>query len=166
MKSIQRLLCLFSVFTLSIAAAAPSTPKAAPEKRDAKLFAKGTDKLFDLKFAEAAVDFRAALEANPKNAAAHNNLAFVLRKQGADQYDEALRHYNRAIEIEPKLAEAHMYRGVLYTAMNQPDRALQDHARLLELGESALADELEWVIQNGEEKEPAQFFGVVAKADA
>ncbi len=99
----------------------------------------------------------------PKNAAAHNNLAFVLRKQGSARFDEALQHYNRAIELNDKLAEAYMYRGVLYQAMGQNDLALTDQARLLELGRGDLANELEWVLDNAKEKEPPQFFGVVQK---
>jgi tetratricopeptide (TPR) repeat protein len=127
------------------------------------LFAQGTEKLLELKFVAAEKDLRGALEANDKNAGAHNNLAFVLRKQGPDHYKEALKHYNRAIQLDDKLAEAYMYRGVLYKVMDMPERALKDHARLLRLKETELASELEWVITNGKEKEPAQFFGVVLK---
>jgi hypothetical protein len=47
--------------------------------------------------------------------------------------------------------------------MGANELALEDHARLLVLNEKSLADELEWVITNGKEKEPAQFFGVLAK---
>jgi len=36
-----------------------------------------------------------------------------------------------------------------------------DQARLVELGQGDLAKELEWVLNNGKEKEPPQFFGVV-----
>ncbi|NBB78632.1 MAG: tetratricopeptide repeat protein [Verrucomicrobia bacterium] len=163
MKTTKRHLCLFLLpfFALSIALGAPSKPKPAAEKEDAKLLARGTEKLFDLEYAAAEKDFRKALAVNEKNAAIHNNLAFVLRKQGTAHFEEALQHYNRALKLNAELAEAYMYRGVLYTSMGQPDLALQDHARLLELDKSKLADELEWVIKNGKEKEPARFFGVV-----
>jgi len=148
---------------VSIALGAPSKPKTSSQTDDVKLFTEGTSKLFKLDFVAAEQDFRASLKANDKNAKAHNNLAFVLRKQGPNHYQESLKHYNRAIQLDDELAEAYMYRGVLQQAMGANELALKDHARLLVLNEKSLADELEWVITNGKEKDPAQFFGVVAK---
>jgi tetratricopeptide (TPR) repeat protein len=156
-------LLLVSLFSGSLAMGAPSQPKESTEANDADLFTSGTEKLLTGDYAAAEKDLRAAVQANDNNAAAHNNLAFVLRKQGSVHFDEALQHYNRAIELNDKLAEAYMYRGVLYQAMGQKDLALADHARLLELGRGDLAKELEWVLDNGKEKEPPQFFGVVQK---
>jgi len=156
-------LLLVSLFSASLAMGAPSKPKKSATANDADLFASGTEKLLKGNYAAAEKDLRAAIRANDKNAAAHNNLAFVLRKQGHVHFDEALQHYNRAIQLNDKLAEAYMYRGVLYQAMGQNDLALADHARLLELGRGDLAKELEWVLANGKEKEPPQFFGVVQK---
>jgi tetratricopeptide (TPR) repeat protein len=156
-------LLLVSLFTGSLAMGAPSKPKESTKANDSDLFASGTEKLLKENYAAAEKDLRAAVRANDKNAAAHNNLAFVLRKQGSVHFDEALQHYNRAIELNDKLAEAYMYRGVLYQAMGQNDLALADQARLLELGRGDLAKELEWVLDNGKEKEPPQFFGVVQK---
>src|SRR6476620_1402622 len=48
-------------------------------------------------------------------AEAYNNLAFTLRKQGSANFQKSLAYYNKAIQLKPKLAEAYMYRGVLYT---------------------------------------------------
>ncbi len=156
-------LFLVSILSASALIAAPSKPKAPAEPADAKLFAKGTRKLLAEKYPAAEKDLRAAIEANPKNAAAHNNLAFVLRKQGPDFYGEALLHYNLAVELDEELAEAYMYRGVLHLAMGEKELALADHARLLQLEDSDLAEELASVIETGKEKEPAQFFGVVTE---
>jgi tetratricopeptide (TPR) repeat protein len=156
-------LLLVSLFSGSLAMGAPSQPKESTEANDSDLFASGTEKLLTGDYAAAEKDLRAAVGTDDKNAGAHNNLAFVLRKQGSAHFDEALKHYNRAIELNDKLAEAYMYRGVLYQAMGKKDLALSDHARLLELGRGDLAKELEWVLDNGKEKEPPQFFGVVKK---
>jgi regulator of sirC expression with transglutaminase-like and TPR domain len=71
-------------------------------------------------------------------------------------------HYNRAIELNPNLPEPYMYRGVLYVQMGNKSLALKDHEKLLAMG-SPLADELEYVVANGREKEPEQFFGVSPK---
>jgi len=156
-------LLLVSICSGSLALGAPSAPKKSSETNGSDLFASGTEKLLTGDYAAAEKDLRAAVGADEKNAGAHNNLAFVLRKQGSVHFGEALKHYNRAIELNDKLAEAYMYRGVLYQAMGKKDLALADHARLLELGHEDLAKELEWVLNNGKEKEPPQFFGVVKK---
>jgi tetratricopeptide (TPR) repeat protein len=103
-------------------------------------------------FAEAQAKFEAALAKNGKFAEAHNNLAYSMRKQGADNYDAALEHYNRAIGLKPDLAEAYMYRGVLYSLMGDEAKALADHKALLGL-DRKLANALEAAIASGEEPE-------------
>ena len=70
-----------------------------------------------------------------------------------------MKHYNKALEIDPQLSEAYMYRGVLHVQQNNLDKAQADYARLQKLNDK-LARELKYVIKNGTEKEPAQFFGV------
>ena len=156
------LIVAFSIFFASASLAAPSKPSKPAETDETKLFAQGTEKLMQENYRSAEKDLRAAISANDDYAEAHNNLAFVLRKQGEAHYKKALKHYNRAIKLNAKLAEAYMYRGVLHFAMGNKDLALADHEKLLKLGKNKLAAELEWVIRNGKEKEPAQFFGVVA----
>lgn len=101
-------------------------------------------------FAEAQAKFEAALAENEKFAEAHNNLAFSLRKQGKENWDAALEHYSRAIELKPKMAEAYMYRGVLYSLMGDEESALADHATLVELNRK-LAKALQAAIASGEE---------------
>ena len=68
------------------------------------------------KFAEAQVKFQQALSENPKFAEANNNLAFSLRKQGPQNYSQALEHYNKAIQLKPNLAEAYEYRAVCFSS--------------------------------------------------
>ena len=120
--------------------------------------------MLDKKFAKAEKQFRKALARNARFAEANNNLAYSLRKQGPDHYAEALKHYNRAIELKPALAEAYMYRGVLHTQMGNTAMALEDHQKLLSMNPT-LAAELEYVVKNGREKEPEQFFGVSQRID-
>jgi tetratricopeptide (TPR) repeat protein len=103
-------------------------------------------------FAAAQEKFEAALAEDEQFAEAHNNLAFSLRKQGASNYDKALAHYDRAIELDAELAEAYMYRGVLHSLMGNEEKALADHARLLEL-DRKLAGALQAAIASGEEPE-------------
>lgn len=46
--------------------------------------------------------------------------------------------------------------------MGDKQRALEDHEALVKMG-SPLAEELEYVVKNGREKTPEQFFGVSEK---
>ena len=46
--------------------------------------------------------------------------------------------------------------------MGNKSLALKDHEKLIEI-KSPLANELEYVVLNGREKEPEQFFGVSRK---
>jgi tetratricopeptide (TPR) repeat protein len=102
------------------------------------------------KYAEAQRKFEAALAENPDFAEAHNNLGYSLRKQGPEHNEEALKHYDLAIELNPKLAEAYMYRGVLHALMGNEEAALADHATLVELNRK-LANALQEAIASGEE---------------
>lgn len=104
------------------------------------------------KYENAAKKFEAALKKNPGMAEAHNNLGYSLRKQGSDNYERALSHYNRAIELKSDLAEAYMYRGVLHALMGNENLALEDHSKLTRL-DRRLADALQAAIASGEEPE-------------
>ena len=153
------ILILFIVPNVMAAGSPSSTPAVS---KDIQIYNNGVKLMLDKKFVKAEKQFREALEINERFAEAHNNLAYTLRKQGGDHFDEALMHYNRAIELNPNLPEPYMYRGVLYVQMGNKSLALKDHEKLLAMG-SPLAEELEYVVVNGREKEPEQFFGVSRK---
>jgi len=104
------------------------------------------------KFPDAQAKFEAALAESPRMAEAHNNLGYSLRKQGPEHYEAALAHYDQAIALNKKLAEAYMYRGVLRMLMGHEDEALEDHKTLTGLNRK-LADALEAAIASGEEPE-------------
>ena len=108
-----------------------------------KLMKQGSYKRAERKFED-------ALKKNSRMAEAYNNLGYSLRKQGEQNYQKALSHYNRAIEIKPDLAEAYMYRGVLYMLMGQEAKALEDHRTLTGMDRN-LADALQAAIASGEE---------------
>jgi Flp pilus assembly protein TadD len=133
------------------------------KKTDHEIYNEGVDLMMALEFKKAEKQFRKALKGKDDFAEAHNNLAYVLRKQGAEFYSEAMEHYNKAIELKPLAPEPYMYRGVLFVSLNDEASALKDHAQLLELGAISLAEELEYVITNRTEKTPEQFFGVFSK---
>lgn len=102
-----------------------------------------------------------ALAADERLAEAHNNLAFSLRMQGADNRERALRYYARALELKPQLAQAYVYRGVLLTQMGNLAGARADHARLLTL-DPDLAGKLERIINGGG---PDEYDGLAPQYD-
>ena len=161
MKRIISFVMLTVIFASQAMAAGSSsvTPSA---NKDIKYYNKGVNLMLDKKFMKAEKQFRKSLKQNETFAEAHNNLAYTLRKQGPAHFDEALRHYNRAIQLKPALPEPFMYRGVLHIQMGNRDLALKDHQTLVAMN-SKLASELEYVITSGSEKEPEQFFGVSQK---
>jgi tetratricopeptide (TPR) repeat protein len=161
----MKLLIVTAILVLSLNSnvnAAGSAPKTPSVSKDIKLYNKGVELMLNKEFAKAEKQFRKALELNERFAEAHNNLAYTLRKQGADNYEEALIHYNRAIELNSQLPEPYMYRGVLNIQMCKKELALKDHEKLVAM-ESPLAGELEYVATNNREKKPEQFFGVSSK---
>ena len=138
-------------FSGTVALAAGSSPRPATDARPGVAqYNSGVKYMKKGKYEKAQAKFEAALAKNQNMAEAHNNLGYSLRKQGSENYEEALRHYNRAIELDAKLAEAYMYRGVLYMLMGNEDKALDDHRTLTRL-DRKLADALQAAIASGEE---------------
>ncbi|MEX2221278.1 MAG: tetratricopeptide repeat protein [Candidatus Rokuibacteriota bacterium] len=104
--------------------------------------------MVDKRYAAAQLKFEEALATDEGLAEAHNNLAFSLRMQSPANREQALKHYNRALELKPRLAQAYMYRGTLFTQMGDLARARADHATLLGL-DRQLAAKLERIIAGG-----------------
>ncbi len=134
-------------------------PREAPEL---SFYNDGTVMLFKKDWAGAQKQLEAAVAINEKMAEAHNNLAYALRKQGEANYAKSLEHYNRAIELKPKMAEAYMYRGALYVLSGQAGLAQADYNTLLKM-KSKLAPHLKKIMDTGKEEEPEQFYGVTKK---
>jgi tetratricopeptide (TPR) repeat protein len=110
----------------------------------------GIDLMLAKQYAAAEQKFEQAIKVRPKFAEAHNNLAYTLRKQGPEHYQEALEQYNTAIRLNSNLAEAYMYRGILYAQTNRKADAQADWVKLQKLNPK-LAKELEEVLTTGKE---------------
>ena len=130
-------------------ASAESDPLPVPEgggrQQAVGAYNDGVRLMLDKRYPDAQRKFEEAIALETSLAEAHNNLAFSLRMQGTQNFERALKHYNRAIELKPDLAQAYMYRGVLFTQSGDLRRAAEDHARLLRL-DKELAAKLEAVI--------------------
>jgi Flp pilus assembly protein TadD len=154
----KRYFSLFTIYIIATSAAfgAGSRPGGAALKteqgdRPVQVYNQGIQLMHAKKFAEAQVKFEQALTEIPNFAEAHNNLGYSLRKQGPQNYSSALEHYNKAIQLNPTLAEAYEYRGVLFLKMGRKADAEKDLATLKTL-KPKLATELEQVIQTGNEE--------------
>lgn len=120
-------------------------PKGTPREVAVRTYNEGVGMLLGRNYGGAQRNFEKALQLDDTLAEAHNNLAYSLRMQGSQNFDRSLRHYNRAIELKPNLAQAYMYRGVLFTQLGDFTRAAADHATLLKL-DAQLAARLEQAI--------------------
>ena len=162
----QRLAASLLVLACSGAAAIESDPlplpAAGPRAAAVMAYNEGVRLLVARQFANAQSRFEAALKLDAELAEAHNNLAFALRMQGRHNFAASLTHYNRAIELKPTLAQAYMYRGVLFTQQGDLPRARLDLDRLRRL-DAKLAAELERVVNGGNEGNGSS--GVAAQYD-
>jgi tetratricopeptide (TPR) repeat protein len=80
-------------------------------------------------------DYKGAIDSLTKYVADHaddadgyNYLGFAYRKVG--DYDNALKYYGRALELNPKHRGAHEYMGEAYLELNQPEEAKKHLAAL------------------------------------
>jgi tetratricopeptide (TPR) repeat protein len=148
------LLSSWMLLATGLAIAVESDPLPVPmagSRADAvRLYNDGVMLLLARDFRTAQQKFEAALALDEQLAEAHNNLAFALRMQGRQNFAPSLAHYNRAIELKPDLAQAYMYRGVLFMQQGDTARARQDLARLRRL-DARLAADLERVVEGGDE---------------
>jgi tetratricopeptide (TPR) repeat protein len=130
----------------------PTTGLQAKQEPAIKAYNEGVDLMQAKQFAKAQAKFEQAVKLNPGFAEAHNNLAFTLRKGGSQNYQLSMDHYNKAIQLKPKLAEAYMYRGVLYAIMGRKAEAQADLTVLQKLNPH-YAKELEDYIKTGKEND-------------
>jgi tetratricopeptide (TPR) repeat protein len=150
MKASRRLACAVTLALATGAAGAVENdplpvPKGGARELAVRSYNDGVALLVARQFHPAQEKFEAALALDESLAEAHNNLAYALRMQGRQNFAASLEHYNRAVELKPTLAQAYMYRGVLFVQQGDMARARQDQARLREL-DPKLAAELERTI--------------------
>lgn len=80
---------------------------------------------------EAAALFSCAIDSNPNEPAAHNNLGNVLKD--LKRFDDALSSYDQAIKLKPDYAEAYYNRGIALKELNRWDEALDSYDRAINL---------------------------------
>lgn len=151
------------LFQLSSLSAAPSEPEETKPKEvipaERVAFDKGYSLLKKKRYAQAQTYFEKAIKLKHEFPEAHNNLAYVLRKQSSDNFAIAEKHYNIALTQNPKLAQAYAYRGALYTLQGEIEKAEKDYQALLAL-DKKLAAGLRKVIDSRSDAKAPQDFGV------
>ena len=161
----MRRLLAAAAMLFALAASAEETaplpvPQEGPRQKSVEVYNEGVKHLLAQRYGEAQRLFEEAIALHEPFAEAHNNLAFALRMQGAQNFERSLRHYGRALQVNPRLAQAYMYRGVLYTQMADFARAKSDLAVLRVLDE-AMAAKLETAIAQSVTREREGITGQV-----
>lgn len=82
------------------------------------------------KAAEAAAEFRAAVEIFPKYAAAQGNLAHAYQQAG--RLDDAMAAYQKLLDLEPTNATARNNLATLYSRSGRHDEAIREFEALIE----------------------------------
>ncbi len=111
----------------AVAADTPSTPLAVSPDRMA--LARSASKANDWRTAIAELSI--AVKAEPKNADAHNLLAYSNRKQVQPNLSKAFEHYKIALQLDPKHKGAHEYICEAYLMDKKPEEAGK-HLAILE----------------------------------
>ena len=75
-----------------------------PDKEADDHYRRGVQDIEERHWEAAIRELRLALKLEPKSAAAHNSLGWVLMQTG--QYDDALQEFHKATALDPNLAEA------------------------------------------------------------
>ena len=70
----------------------------------------------------------------PTQAEKEIDLGATLHDRG--EYDGAVKHYSRAIQLDPKNSQAFLYRAHSYTFLDKYDKAVADYTRSIELNPS------------------------------
>ncbi len=70
-------------------------------------------------------------DSSPTTSQAHYNLGIVLAGRG--QFDAAIDHYQKALEIKPDYAQAHYNLGIVLAGRGQSDEAIAHYQKALEI---------------------------------
>ena len=124
------LLAAILVLGAACALAADIGPKTEAQPSSAERMARGRDAIVKKDWPKAIAEFNATVKAEPRNADAHNLLAYSYRKQATPDLAQAFDHYKTALTINPKHKGAHEYIGEAYLADKKPAEAERHLAEL------------------------------------
>jgi len=82
-------------------------------------------------YADSETLWRTTIARNPDNWLAHNNLGTALSDRG--QLDEAMMHFQKAVEIQPDFAETYNNIGIVYWDKGRLDEAIAQFEKALKI---------------------------------
>jgi len=114
MNMLRKQIGLALATALALAVAAPAWPNMGEEESDSNdpNFTNGRKAVESQDWNKAVDLLTTAVQADPKNADAHNLLGYAYRKKGA--FAAAFEHYDAALKLNPKHKHAHEYVGEAY----------------------------------------------------
>jgi Tfp pilus assembly protein PilF len=116
-------LLLATLLATTCAAQANDTPTTSSEPTAAERMASARDAIKAKKWKDAIGELKIAVREEPKNADAHNLLAYSYRKQAAPDLPKAFEHYNMTLKLNPQHKGAHEYIGEAYLMDGKPAEA-------------------------------------------
>ncbi|MFM7330351.1 MAG: tetratricopeptide repeat protein [Brachymonas sp.] len=116
-----------TAFQAAQAADTPSTAQPTVSER----MQNARDAIKASKWQPAIAELRIAVRDEPKNADAHNLLAYSYRKQAKPDLAKAFEHYKTALQLDPKHKGAHEYIGEAYL-MDKKTAEAEKHLAELE----------------------------------
>jgi uncharacterized caspase-like protein len=111
----------------------PTTPRETAAAHNDR----GTALFREKKYAQAAEEFKVAVELDPGSALAANNLGFAYFK--LENYPEAIRWFEKTVTIDPKRAIAYYNLGDAYVQSNRGEDAKKAYEQFLQLQPNAKA---------------------------
>ena len=142
---------VLAVLVVLVSACATYSPPTT-ESAAIQILTKGVDYAAQGKFREAKEEFEKALKADPSSEFAEDSLKVIKdvtdKKiesktaihyfKGAahflnEQWDEAIADYDKAIELNPRLAMVYVNRGFAYSNIGLLDQAISDYTKAIEL---------------------------------
>jgi Tfp pilus assembly protein PilF len=80
---------------------------------------------------EALIEYRKAVECDPRSVLAHNNLGTELAH--TSRFEEALAEYRKALDLDPNFAQAHNNVGSVLQDLGEPQQALVEFRKAIAL---------------------------------
>lgn len=122
-------LLLISLMSISLSAFAADTPSDT-EPSAAQRMGTARSAIQAKDWPSAITELSAAVREDPRNADAHNLLAYSLRKQAKPDLPQAFEHYRIALKLNPDHKGAHEYIGEAYLMDKKPQEAEKHLAEL------------------------------------
>lgn len=132
MRHVLSTLALSAILGLTSAASLAAGTGGSSDSRDVAEKLERAERLIEQgSMREAIPVLKEVVEADDSNADAYNYLGFAYRNLG--EYDESMKHYQRALEIDADHRGAREYLGELYLQLDEPAQAERQLARLDEI---------------------------------